>query len=189
MELSNLVGNLIISPPSVKGNFWYKTVIMIVEHLNHGSIGIVLNKKSNLSINELGERIGIDIDIPGFIYNGGPVSQNSISLLHTNEWSCSNTLRINNKFSLSSSNEVLPMLASGNHPKQWRLFYGMCGWAPNQLYSELKGIPPYNHHTSWCTATSNDELVFDYDSKSQWINALEQSAEDFAKSIDLTISI
>lgn len=188
MDLGNIVGNLIIAPPSVKGNFWYKTVIMIVEHMNHGSIGLILNKKSNISINELGERLGIDIDVEGYVYNGGPVSQSSLSMIHTNDWKCSNTLKINDNFSVSSSSEVLPRLATGDFPDQWRLFFGMCGWAPSQLLSELKGIHPYNHSTSWCTATSNLDLVFEYDSKTQWVNSLEQSAEDFSKSIDLSIS-
>ena len=100
MKLGNIVGNLIIAPPSVKGNFWYKTVIMIVEHHIHGSIGLVLNKRSNLTINELGEKMGLDIDIPGFVYTGGPVSPNSLSLIHSTEWSCNNTLEINNIFSI-----------------------------------------------------------------------------------------
>lgn len=184
MNLGNIVGNLIIAPPIVKGTFWYKTVIMLVEHYNYGSIGIVLNKKSNMTINELGEKLGLDIDVPGFVYNGGPISSNSISLLHSNEWSCSNTLRLNDNFSLSSSKDMLPRLAIGDYPKKWRLFYGMCGWATNQLESEIQGIKPYTHENSWCIASSNPELVFEYDLKMQWTNALEQSAEDFAKSID-----
>lgn len=189
MDLNNIVGNLIIAPPSVKGNIWYKTVIMIVEHLSHGSIGMIINKKSDITINELGNRLGIDIDIPGFIYNGGPVNQNSISLIHTNDWSCSNTLRINDTFSISSAKDVLERLAKNDCPCQWRLFYGMCGWAPNQLLSEIKGTPPYSHDTSWCTTSSDLNLVFNKDNKEQWISSLNKSAEDFAKSIDLIVSI
>lgn len=184
MNLGNIEGNLIIAPPVVKGNFWYKTVIMIVENYNYGSIGLVLNKKSNLTINELGEKVGLDIDIPGFVYTGGPVSSNSLSLLHTNEWACKNTLRINDNFSLSSSDTILPRLATGDYPQKWRLMFGMCGWANGQLLAEINGIPPYNHTKSWCTASGDIDLVFEYDQKLQWQNALEKSAEEFAKSID-----
>lgn len=185
MNLCNIVGNLIIAPPAVKGNFWHTTVIMIVEHYEYGSIGLIINKKSKLTINELGEKLGIDINIPGFVYTGGPLNNNNISLLHTNEWSCSNTLKLNEKFSLSSSKEIIPRLAKGDFPKKWRLIFGMCGWADGQLHSELHGIEPYIHKHSWCTATSDLKLVFDYDKKFQWQIALEKSAEDFAKSIKL----
>jgi len=189
MNLGNIVGNLIIAPPSVKGNFWYKTVIMIVEHYNYGSIGLVLNKRSNLTINELGEKVGLDFDIPGFVYNGGPISPNSLSLIHSNEWECKNTLRINDNFSLSSSDKILPRLANGDFPNKWRLMFGMCGWANDQLRSEISGTPPYNHTNSWCTASSDIDLVFDQDQKTQWQNALEKSAEDFAKSIEFKSKI
>lgn len=184
MNLSNIVSNLIIAPPAVKGNFWYKTVIMIVEHNYHGSIGLVLNKRSNITINKLGEKIGLDIDVPGFVYSGGPLSSNSISLLHSTEWSCAKTLQINDSFSLSSSKDVLPRLALGDYPKKWRLFHGMCGWAANQLHDEVNGIKPYTREESWCIATSNVELVFEHELKLQWTYALEQSAEEFAKSIN-----
>lgn len=179
----NLIGNLIISPPSVKGNFWYKTVAMIVEHHNIGSIGIVLNKRSNFTINELGEQLDLDFDIPGYVYIGGPVNQNSISLLHSNEWCCDNTLKLNEYFSLSSSKEIMQKFEKNDLPKKWRLFFGICGWQPNQLLNEINGLEPVDKNTSWCIAQSNPDLVFNYDSKSQWNKALEKSAEEFAKSI------
>jgi putative transcriptional regulator len=179
----DLTSKLLIAPPAVKGNFWYKTVIMIVEHHEQGSIGLVLNKKSHMTINHFGDQIGLDIDIPGFIYIGGPVSPNSLGLIHSNEWRCSNTLKLNDSFSLSSSKEIMPRFAKGDFPKYWRLFFGMCGWAGNQLHDEINGEYPYSHNTSWCIATADYDLVFKTDSKSQWNAALEKSAEDFAKNI------
>jgi putative transcriptional regulator len=67
----NLVGNLLIAPPAVKGNFWHKTVVMITEHHNQGSVGLVLNKRSNLSLKEFGEQLGFDLNIPCYVYLGG----------------------------------------------------------------------------------------------------------------------
>ena len=104
---------------------------MLVEHNDQGSVGIILNKRSDFTLNELGQNLGIDINIPGFIYNGGPVNKDSITLLHTNDWSCSNTLRLNDTFSISSSRDALIRISNNDCPKQWRLFYGICGWAPN----------------------------------------------------------
>ena len=48
-----------------------------------------------------------DLDIPGYVYIGGPVNQNNISLLHTNDWSCDNTLKLNDDISLSSSKQIM----------------------------------------------------------------------------------
>ena len=179
----DLIGNLIIAPPAVKNNFWYKTVIMVTEHHGQGSVGLVLNKRSQMSIKEFGEQLSYDLDIPGFIYLGGPVNVKSLSFLHTNDWVSKNTMRINDEFSLSSADDILPRLAMGDHPERWRIFLGMCGWSPGQLVGEINGVAPWQKETSWCTATSSPELVFGSDNKDQWCNALDQSGLEFAQNI------
>ena len=75
----NLIGNLLIAPPAVKVNFWYKTVIMITEHHREGSVGLVLNKRSQMSIKDFGEQLNYDLNLPGFVYLGGPVNVKSLS--------------------------------------------------------------------------------------------------------------
>lgn len=179
----NLVGNLLIAPPAIKGNFWYKTVILVTEHLSQGSVGLVVNKRSQLSIVEFGNQLGFDLDYPGYVYQGGPVNMKNLSFLHTTEWHCKNTLEINKDFAVSSADDILPRLAIGDHPKRWRIFLGMCGWGPEQLMGELKGNPPWNHNTSWCVATSDTDLVFDSDNKEQWTQALDRSGLEFAQNI------
>ena len=181
--MNDIIGNLLIAPPSVKGNFWYKTVLMITENHTDGSVGLVLNKRSQMSIVEFGEQLGVNLDLPGFIYLGGPLNVKSLSFLHTNEWRSTNTMRVNSKFSLSSAEDILPRLAMGDAPKQWRIFLGMCGWSPGQLESEIKGTPPYDHNVSWCTAQSDLSLVFGSDNKDQWCNALDRSGQEFAQNM------
>jgi putative transcriptional regulator len=179
----NIVGNLLIAPPAVKGNFWYKTVIMVTEHHSEGSVGLVLNKRSQMSIVEFGEQLGFDIDIPGFVYLGGPVNVKSLSFLHSNEWSSKNTMRINDEFSISSDDSILPRLAAGDLPEQWRIFVGMCGWADGQLKGEINGEHPWKRETSWCVARSDLDLVFGSDNKDQWCNALDRSGLEFAQNM------
>lgn len=179
----NLVGNLLIAPPAIKGNFWYKTVILITEHQPHGSVGLVLNKRSQLSVKDFGRQLGFDLDYPGYIYQGGPVNVKSLSFLHTSEWSCKNTMRINHECAVSSAEDILPRLAMGDCPKRWRIFLGMAGWGPGQLLGEIKGNPPWNHNNSWCTASSNLNLIFNSDNKDQWVASLDRSASEFAQNI------
>ena len=179
----DLIGNLLIAPPSVKGNFWYKTVIMVTEHHSEGSVGLVLNKRSHMSLNEFGEQLGFQLDIPGFVYLGGPVNVKSLSLLHTNDWVSKNTMQVNHEFNLSSADDILPRFESGDMPEQWRLFMGVAGWGPKQLLSEIKGEHPFDHKNSWCTAKSDLDLVFGTDNKDQWCNALDRSGLEFAQNI------
>jgi putative transcriptional regulator len=181
--MKNIVGNLLIAPPAVKGNFWYKTVILVTEHHADGSVGLVLNRRSQMSVVEFGEQLGYHLDLPGFVYLGGPVNVKSLTFLHTNEWTGKNTMRVNKHFSISSADDILPRLAMGDAPAHWRIFLGMCGWSPNQLLGEIKGTAPWTHENSWCLASSNLDVVFGSDNKEQWCNALDRSGLEFAQSI------
>jgi putative transcriptional regulator len=179
----NLIGSLLIAPPALKGNFWYKTVVMITEHHHAGTIGIVLNKRSNLTIEEFGNQIGLPLHIPGYIYQGGPVNPNNLSFLHSSDWSSKNTMRLSEDFCLSSDEEILPRLSLGDYPKYWRLFLGVAGWAPGQLTGELNGTPPWKREHSWCTCQANLDLIFESDNADQWCNAIDKSGKEFAHNI------
>jgi putative transcriptional regulator len=179
----NLTGNLLIAPPKVRGNFWQKSVVFLTENHNRGSVGLALNKRSQMTITEFASQNNVSVDIPGFVYIGGPVNVNALTMLHTSGWACSNTMRINDDFSLSSSPDILNNLAMGNCPKQWRLFVGLCGWTPRQLENEIAGEPPYEHAKSWLLATAKPSLVFDFDTQEQWTESIEHSGSEFAQSL------
>ena len=177
------IANLLIAPPSVKGNFWSKTVIFVTEDHDRGSIGFVLNRPSKMPIVEFSQQHGIDSTMPGNIFIGGPVSVNAITMLHSSEWECTNTLKINEEFSISSSPDLLHRLAADDTPTKWRLFAGLCAWAPSQLENEYKGLNGYNHDYSWLIASGNYQNVFDTDHTAQWTTAIEQSGMEFVQNI------
>jgi len=179
----NLVGNLLIAPPAVKGNFWHKSVIMVTEHHTHGSVGLVLNKRTPLSISDLGKQLDIPLDVEGHVYQGGPINTQSLSFLHSNDWQSKNTLRINEYFSLSSADDILPRLSIGDEPNHWRLFLGMSGWGAGQLLCEFQGLSPWKKEHSWCHCTADLGLVFEVDQKEQWCDALDRSAQEFAENL------
>lgn len=176
-------GKLLIAPPAVKGNFWSKTVIFVTEDHDRGSIGFVLNRPSKMPIAEFSQQNGIESDVDGYIHIGGPVSVNAITMLHSSEWECTNTLKINDDFSLSSSPDLLKRIANDDTPHRWRLFAGLCAWSPNQLENEYKGVNGYNHDYSWLIASGNYQNVFEISLKDQWTTAIEQSGMEFVQNI------
>jgi putative transcriptional regulator len=179
----DLTGKLLIAPPSVRGTFWQKTLIYLTENHNRGSVGLVLNKRSQMTINEFSRQYSMDIDIPGYVHIGGPVNVKALTMLHTAEWECDNTMKVNDQFALSSSQTLLSNLAMGNAPKQWRLFVGLCGWTAGQLENEIKGVPPYDHNLSWLTATATTDVVFTLDAQTQWAEGIERAGSEFAHSM------
>lgn len=176
-------GKLLIAPPNVRGNFWEKTVIYITEDHNRGSVGFVLNKPSKMSIKEFSQQHGVKSEIEGYIYVGGPVNVNALTVLHSSEWECGNTLRINDKFSLSSASDLLYRFSIGDIPHFWRIFAGLCAWAPEQLHNEIQGVNGYQHNKSWLLSSAAQSLVFDFDAAEQWTAAVERSSKEFVQTI------
>ena len=127
--------------------------------------------------------LGISLDVPGFIYIGGPVNPKNLTVLHSSEWSCGNTLRVNSEFSLSSSNDMITRISHGDRPEYYRIFMGLSGWAPGQLVSEISGVPPWTHENSWLTLKSSKDLVFGSDHTEQWCEAIDQCGLQFAQKL------
>lgn len=171
--MSKLAGQLLITPPSVTDSFWQKSVIMITEEYDKGTVGVILNKPSKMTLIEFAEQNDVELNVSGFVHIGGPINTKALTMLHTNEWSCSNTLKINNKFSISSSPDILTKLAAGELPNQWRIFVGLCGWTAGQLENEINGIHPTDHNLSWLIAKSNTDIVFEQHKQTQWIESIE----------------
>ena len=183
MVNENLTSTLLIAPPAIKTGFWSKSVVLVTEHHSNGSIGLIINKKSQVSIKEFGYQLGLPLNAPGYVHVGGPINVRSLILLHTSEWYSSNTLFLNSEISLSSDETILSRLSAGDVPARWRLFMGMCKWAPGQLEEEITGSYPKNQDISWCFASSNPQIIFGYDSTQQWSKALDHSGLEFSRRI------
>ncbi|NBT11806.1 MAG: hypothetical protein EBT24_12670 [Betaproteobacteria bacterium] len=179
----NLLGNLLIAPPSMRHNFWQKSVILVTEHSDRGSIGVIVNKPTNLSNVDFSRQLGEEHDLPGMVYGGGPVNTKALTLLHSSDWLCENTLRITRDLSLSSHRDLLKLLAIGNSPRCWRLVLGLCVWNPGQLESEIEGKHGYEHNQSWLLASSDLHAIFGADGVDLWTLSIERSSSEFVQKI------
>ena len=71
-------GRLLISEPSLSDKTFFKSVILLTYHSPDESIGLILNRPTNVSINEILNDIPSS-DFP--VYIGGPVAKNSIQFI------------------------------------------------------------------------------------------------------------
>jgi putative transcriptional regulator len=72
-------GKLLIADPSLLEDGFFKSVILLTHHNYEESIGLVLNKPSNISLFEIINDIP-ESDFP--VYIGGPVAKKSIHFIH-----------------------------------------------------------------------------------------------------------
>lgn len=165
-------GKLLVATPVLNHNVVFnKCVVYIYDENPQGQVmGVILNKPSKFKISSLGSLKDIPFD-PSlelkYVHKGGPVSDTSIVLLHTNEWVSTNTQNANNSLSITSDLLMIEKLATGNEPQGWRMFAGMSVWVFDQLDTEV------NNQNAWLTCDPTNTNVFDYDEEEQWLKALE----------------
>ena len=159
-------GILLIADPFLKDPNFLRTVIYLCEHNEQGSVGFVLNKKSEYAVGELLEDLD-GCDFP--VYYGGPVQQNTIHFLHRRPGLITGGQEVMKGIFWGGEFDEVTELLRTNKLLQTdvRLFLGYSGWSEGQLEEE------FNEKT-WLTTFGSEQLVFPADPASIWKEALKQ---------------
>jgi len=175
---------LIAHPNLPRHSIFSKSVIYLYEdNTRSGSVGVILNKNSEYTVNYLAESKGFFYpDHNQMLKLGGPVSEKTILMLHSDEWYSSNTMQVGGGLAVSSDDIMIEKLSMGNEPRQWTMCLGMCAWQPGQLAMEINAQFPYTIENSWLTCEADDTIVFGYDGESQWEKAVELSSQQMIDS-------
>lgn len=130
-------GHLLIAEPTILGDVSFnRSVILLAEHSEEGSIGFILNKPLNYTINDLIP----EIEASFIIYNGGPVEQDNLYFIHTIPEIIPNSVEISNGIYWGGDFETTKQLINGGKitKNSIRFFLGYSGWSANQLESEMQ---------------------------------------------------
>lgn len=172
-------GDLLIAPTLAADYRFARAVIMITHAQAQSSSGLVLNRISQLNVQDLVQDPGLRhhprLDIA--IYWGGPVQSRTIWMLHAAEWSVAATMEINAQWSLTSHSDMFQALVDGQGPEWYRIFHGFTGWGPGQLTRELEGRPPYSAQHSWLVVTEPPaEWLQDQPPETLWLDSVALAA-------------
>jgi putative transcriptional regulator len=165
-------GDILIAPPGLPDSRFSETVIYLWEHSLKGSAGVVLNRPSTNTIQEVCsdvvEHIGSHC-----LYWGGPVLPNIVFMLHSAEWSTVKTQIIDPQIAVTSDSEMF-LRVSELQPMYWRAFFGHSGWAPGQLEGELRGQEPWRSEQSWLVWHEPPaEWLFECPEDDMWQSAID----------------
>ena len=130
-------GHLLIAEPTILGDVSFnRSVILLAEHSEEGSIGFILNKPLNYTINDLIP----EIEASFIIYNGGPVEQDNLYFIHTIPEIIPDSVEISNGIYWGGDFETTKQLINeGKITKDSiRFFLGYSGWSANQLENEMQ---------------------------------------------------
>ena len=129
-------GDLLIAEPNVLNDINFnRSVILIVECNQNGSIGFILNKALEYSTKQLLPNLKFNFPI----YNGGPVQKENLYFIHNKPDLISESIKINNEIYWGGNFDSVLNLINNNKLKKnnIKFFLGYSGWDSFQLEAEI----------------------------------------------------
>jgi len=129
-------GKLLIAEPTLSGDVSFnRSIVLLAEHNEEGSVGFILNKPLNYHINDL----VTEIEIPFQVYNGGPVEQDNLYFIHRVPELIKNSIEISNGIFWGGDFRAIVDLINNRviSENDIRFFLGYSGWSSLQLDEEL----------------------------------------------------
>lgn len=157
-------GSLLISNSTVETDFFYRTVIFMVDHDKTGAFGIILNKVSNSSVGEIVKNMPGTPSASNPVWIGGPVDSMFVCIVHTEPNAPDAGIEIIPGVFMGRSYDLLMHLAEND--LDYRIYQGYAGWGAGQLESEFDRF-------SWVIHTPSIEVIFNREEpETVWKNCL-----------------
>ena len=168
-EIPN-AGKVLIAEPFLGDPNFERSVVLICEHNEEGSFGLVLN---NVSKNTIADVVDdIYVEFPLFI--GGPVEQNTLHFVHRLGHLIEDSIDLGNGIFWSGDFESVKSLLSIGTIKSEdiRFFIGYSGWGAGQLGNELA-------QNTWFVSDINSEVLFEEYTNQFWRTVLKRMGGDY----------
>ncbi len=164
-QTSSLKSQLLIAMPTLADPNFSRTVTYICEHGDHGAMGIVLNRPTDLSLADVLRHMDIEGGLGAagtqIVYLGGPVEEERGFVLHTRTEPWDSTLAIDDGISITTSRDILEAMAHGNGPDRTLVALGYAGWGAGQLEDELQ-------QNAWLSGPSDRSILFELPADQRW---------------------
>ena len=166
-------GKLLISEPFLKDSNFKRSVILLTEHNEEGTIGFVLNQPSNLLLKDL---------IPDLwqanytVYVGGPVEMDTIHFIHRCFDRLNSGEEIANGVYWGGNFETLKILINNNAiaETEVKFFVGYSGWREEQLNTEID-------ENTWIVSDKyKNDILFLHNEEELWRKAIKDLGPKYA---------
>lgn len=172
-------GVLLIADPFLKDPNFMRTVVFITEHKDEGSIGFVLNRQYENTLDELLPEIE---GHPLPVYYGGPVQMNTIHFLHRYPAEVPGGVEVMKGVWWGGDfDKVIELIKTGEaDPDRIRFYIGYSGWSTGQLDGEME-------EKTWLTADATRSLIFHAQAAEIWKDALRHMGGEYEMMVNFPI--
>lgn len=136
MQINTITkGNLLIAQPALFDYTFNRTVVLLVDHNESGSIGFILNKPTNQALNSYVSELESDFSV----YEGGPVNTDNLYYVHKRPDLISESEHIFGNLYWSGNYDDIRLSINRGMIRhdEIRFYLGYSGWGENQLQTEI----------------------------------------------------
>lgn len=165
-------GKILLSEPFLLDYYFKRSVVLLAEHNEEGSFGVIMNKPLSVKLNEVVKDFP---DFPGQIYLGGPVQNDSLFFVHTLGDKIEGSSEIIEGLYWGGEMEQIKEMITLNliKPDQIRFYIGYSGWTSNQLEEELE-------RNSWVVSNEKSSYLLNTKSDIMWAKSLQKLGGSYA---------
>lgn len=157
--MMNLQGQFLIAMPHLD-DYFRRTVVFVCEHNDQGSMGLVINQPTDLSIAELYSKLNFMMKNDrtfddAMVVAGGPVHTERGFIVHkktANDFQ--HSYKITDDLSLTTSADVVDTFGSLQAPEKYLVALGCSSWSAGQLEQEIAD-------NAWLVVPSDETILFD----------------------------
>jgi putative transcriptional regulator len=166
-----LSGRLLLSMPGIGDPRFERVVIAMCVHDDDGALGIVTNTPvGDLTVCDLMRQLDLDpgaTPVDAMVMAGGPVETTRGFVIHSTEWQGQDSITVGDRWTLTSTIDVLRDIAAGKGPRRWLSALGYTGWSAGQLDGEM-----LRH--GWQAAPGDADIIFDVAFADRWATAFDR---------------
>lgn len=164
-------GRILISVPFLQDFYFKRSVVLLAEHSNEGSFGIIINKPVEVKLGDIASEFE-GFDAPVFL--GGPVKTDSLFFIHTRPDLIDEGVEIlEGLYWGGNIDTVKGLIKTGELKKtEIRFFIGYSGWLADQLDQELED-------RSWVVSLTNPQQVFKSNPTEMWAQTLKKLGKEY----------
>ncbi len=165
-------GILLIAPPMLADPNFRRTVVLLCEHNDEGSFGLILNRPLSLRLGEVLDGIDAYTDP---LFFGGPVQPNTLHFLHRYGELVPGASAVVDGVAWGGDFDVMKTLIEAESPtsRDLRFFLGYAGWSSGQLDEEIR-------QGGWILSDASAEDVFAEAPERLWRSVLRKKGGDYA---------
>ena len=155
-------GVFLFAIPEMQDPNFGQTVILLVDYNRSGALGLIINRPTNIPLDQALPHIEGVEELSLTLFFGGPVRRHFMSALLLSAEPPGEAQQVFDSVYFTGDREVLSRSLAGADPeKRVRIYRGYAGWSSGQLDREVQ-------RGDWIIARPDSEMVFSEDPSQVW---------------------